>query len=136
MPVTLHPRLAADCHVLGQLEQCHLLLHSNALVPWFILVPDTERNEIYKLPDMQQHDVNRSIQRLAAFTEDFFGCDKLNIATIGNVVPQLHIHIIGRFLNDPWWPDPVWGQAETEAYPSQRVEDIRQALIKAQLLDP
>ena len=80
MPFTLHPRLVADCHLIGQPGQNHLLLHNNALVPWFILVPDTEQNEIYKLPDIQQQEVNRSIQRLAGFTEDFFGCDKLNIA--------------------------------------------------------
>lgn len=135
MPTTLHPTLAADCHLLGQLQQNYLLLHSNALVPWFILVPDTQQNEIYKLPAPQQLEINKLMQQLAAFTEDYFSCDKLNIATIGNLVPQLHIHIIGRFHSDPWWPAPVWGQPESEAYAPQKIAEIKQALVKAQLID-
>jgi len=94
--VRIHPQLANDCYLLGRIQTSQLLLHKNALVPWFILLPDSEENELYKLPPQQQQTVYAEINRLARFIEEHFNTDKLNIATIGNIVPQLHIHIIGR----------------------------------------
>ncbi len=132
----LHPTLANDCHLMGMNPAGHLLLHKNATVPWLILVPHTELNEIYKLPDVQQSTVNSQLKQLAAFSEAHFVCDKLNIASIGNVVPQLHIHIISRYTSDPWWPQPVWGQTEFRAYADTEVEALRQALTKAELISP
>lgn len=134
MSHTLHPQLASDCFVLGQLEGCTLLLHKNATVPWFILLPHTEQNEIYKLPEAQQQQVQRGVARIAQFIEQHFTTDKINIATIGNIVPQLHIHIIGRFVSDLWWPEPIWGKAGFTEYTEQQVEDIRHALAGKKLI--
>lgn len=74
------------------------------------------------------------IDQLAAFVEAHFNADKLNIATIGNIVPQLHIHVIGRFHNDFCWPAPVWGQSERADYTPQRLEQIHQALLDSNIL--
>jgi diadenosine tetraphosphate (Ap4A) HIT family hydrolase len=130
----VHPQLQQDCHQLGKLEYCELLLHKNALIPWFILLPPGEHNELYQLePALQQH-VHDEINLLAAFVDEYFHADKLNIATIGNIVPQLHIHIIGRFHNDFCWPAPVWGQTNRDDYTSQDIAAIRQALRKRKIL--
>ncbi|HEY9201523.1 MAG TPA: HIT domain-containing protein [Gammaproteobacteria bacterium] len=130
----IHPQLQQDCHLLGQMQACTLLLHKNALLPWFILLPTTEQQELYQLDATLQLQVHGEINRMAAFVNDYFNTDKLNIATIGNIVPQLHIHVIGRFHNDFCWPAPVWGQTERADYTAQRLEEIRQALTQQDIL--
>ncbi len=135
MSHSLHPQLASDCFIMGQLDGSTLLLHKNATVPWFILLPHTEQNEIFKLPEAEQQQVHRGIARVAHFIEEHFSADKINIATIGNIVPQLHVHIIGRFVSDLWWPEPIWGKAGFTEYTTQQVEDIRRALNEKQLLN-
>jgi diadenosine tetraphosphate (Ap4A) HIT family hydrolase len=108
----VHPRLLEDCHVLGQLELCSLLLHRNSSVPWFILVPDVaaEVIELYQLDPATRLRLDDELDRVAKFTMARFGVAKLNIAAIGNIVPQLHVHVIGRRPDDPCWPGVVWGR--------------------------
>lgn len=132
---TLHAQLQADCHVLGMTGDCILLLHKNALIPWFILVPDTTEKELFKLGAEQQNRIQASINSLAHFVEQQFKTDKLNIATIGNIVPQLHIHIIGRFTDDFCWPAPVWGQAGSADYTEGKLQNIKQALLDKKLIE-
>lgn len=134
MTVKLHPQLQADTYTLGQIDSSTLLLHKNALIPWFILVPDTNENEIFKLDTPHQTQVNNAINQLANFIESHFKTDKLNIATIGNIVPQLHIHIIGRFTHDFCWPSPVWGQTESAEYNEEDLQNIKRALSKSKLI--
>ncbi len=106
---SIHPQLVGDCHVLGRLVSSHLLLHRNSAVPWFILVPETEATELFELPPSMRRRLTDQADELARFIRDFFGSDKINVAAIGNVVPQLHLHVIGRSRQDPCWPRPVWG---------------------------
>ncbi|RDH82439.1 MAG: HIT family protein [endosymbiont of Galathealinum brachiosum] len=134
MSVKLHPQLQADTYTLGQICDCTLLLHKNALIPWFILVPDTNENEIFKLTANHQAQINNATNQLAHFVESHFKTDKLNIATIGNIVAQLHIHIIGRFTDDFCWPAPVWGQADFAEYKEQDLLSIKQTLIDNKLI--
>ncbi len=129
----LHPQLASDCYTLGQLGSSTLLLHKNAHVPWFILVPDTNATEIFHMDEPQQAEILSAINQLTRFIEAQFTPDKINFATIGNLVPQLHIHIIGRYKTDPWWPAPVWGQSGFQDYTDSNLEDIKQALARAQI---
>ncbi len=135
MPFELHPQLQADCYLLGQINGTRLLLHKNALIPWFILVPDTGQRELFKLQAAQQTLVQNSINQLASFVEQHFNSDKLNIATIGNIVPQLHIHIIGRKTSDYCWPNPVWGQTDSREYQEEEVQAIRLALVQHKILN-
>jgi len=134
MPVKLHPQLAADCYLLGTVKTSVLLLHKNALIPWFILVPDTDKNEVYKLSAEQQQSIQLEINTLAAFTEAYFNSDKLNIASIGNIVPQLHIHIISRKITDFCWPSPIWGSTEFSEYTPQQLQAIKLALSDSDIL--
>ena len=134
MPIKLHDQLQADCITLGRIDSSLLLLHKNALVPWFILIPDTHENELYKLDAAQQTTVQKEINAIALFIEQHFDTDKLNIATLGNIVPQLHVHIIGRYVNDFCWPNPVWGQTESKPYSPADVASLRQHLLERHLL--
>jgi len=135
VPVKLHPQLAADCYLLGTIKTSTLLLHKNALIPWFILVPNTDKNELYKLSTEHQQSIQLEVNALAAFTETYFNSDKLNIASIGNIVPQLHIHIISRKVTDFCWPSPVWGKMESMEYTSKQLESITQALNDSCILN-
>lgn len=112
----LHARLAADCHVLGTTDLGTLLLHKNASLPWFILVPDTQESALYALPDEQQVQVQAQWNCIAQWVHKRYACTRVNMAAIGNLVPQLHLHIVARNEKDPCWPGVVWGQTLPEAY--------------------
>ena len=126
----LDPRLAADCHRLGELGDAELLLMDNAHFPWLILVPHSSQSELYELDFGQQEALLTSINVLSDFIKQQFSSDKLNIATIGNIVSQLHIHIIGRRHDDPCWPGVVWGTSHRIPYIASDVQLINTALIE------
>ena len=114
---SLHPQFEKDCLLLGHFELCQLLLMRDANYPWFILVPDRENiREIYQLGDTDQQLFLQESVLLSRVLMDIFNGDKLNIAALGNVVPQLHIHHIVRYEGDPSWPAPVWGKLPAKAY--------------------
>ena len=126
----LHPQLLADCHRLGGLSATHLLLHRNAAVPWFILVPETGAANLLDLPVEQRNAVLDDCTRVSDYLTGALGCPKVNVAWIGNLVPMLHIHVIGRRPGDPCWPLPVWGHLETvREYAEQEIRSIRDALM-------
>lgn len=113
----IHSQLSADCIALGRFSLCHLLLMNDSNYPWFILVPDREGiTEIHHLDTEDQQQLLQESSILAAVLEQAFHADKLNIAALGNVVPQLHVHHIVRYHDDPAWPAPVWGRVPAQAY--------------------
>lgn len=120
----LDTQLQKDCIVLGELEQSLLLVMNNALVPWFIVVPKTDKTELYELEDDMQVKVLKEINAVSRFIKDEFCVDKLNVAAIGNVVQQLHIHVIGRQHDDYCWPGVVWGRPEKTSYNDQAIDHI------------
>jgi len=126
MAFQLHPRLAKGCHALGKLGICRVLLKDNALFPWFILVPETEDDitEFHHLSEEDASDVMRSVRRISHFIDDHYRPDKINIGMLGNQVPQLHVHVIGRFESDPAWPAGVWSCAEKQPYAAARVAQV------------
>jgi diadenosine tetraphosphate (Ap4A) HIT family hydrolase len=127
---TLHPHLIADCHQLGRLPASHLLLHRNAAVPWFILVPETALGNLLDLPTQQRDAVLADCKRVSDHLTGALGCAKVNVAWIGNLVPQLHVHVIGRGPADPCWPKPVWGHLEAgRMYKESEVDAIRADLL-------
>ncbi|MCK4951218.1 MAG: HIT family protein [Gammaproteobacteria bacterium] len=121
----LDPRLEADCIRLGELELSLVLLMNSSLVPWFILVPKVEENEICLLTAEQQNTLYKEINILSEFVCDSFETDKLNIGTIGNIVNQLHVHVVGRRKDDYCWPGVVWGEKEKRPYSASEIENIR-----------
>lgn len=107
---SLHPQLAKDTVNLGDLPLSRVLLIRDANYPWLLLVP--RRNsvrDIVDLGEVEQAQLMTEINRVSRALKAETPCDKLNIAALGNVVPQLHIHIISRRKSDPAWPKPVWG---------------------------
>lgn len=100
----------------------------NAHFPWFILVPDTDETEFYKLAQQQQQLLLEQINKLSAFIEKHFSVDKLNVATIGNIVSQMHVHVVGRHKQDVCWPGVVWGCDQFKNYDEGEVEAIRDQL--------
>ena len=120
----LDTQLQKDCYVLGELECSLLLLMNNSLVPWFIVVPRTDKTELYELESKMQATVLKEINAVSRFIKDEFCVDKLNVAAIGNIVKQLHIHVIGRRDDDYCWPGVVWGRPEKTSYNDQAIEHI------------
>jgi len=106
---TIHRQLLDDCHYVGKLRLSHVLLHKNAVLPWFILVPETEVSDLLDLSDDLRRMAVDEAALLAHFIKPTLGYGKINFASIGNVVPQLHLHVVGRSNGDPCWPAPVWG---------------------------
>jgi len=128
----LHPQLAADCFDLGQFPLCRLLLMNESRYPWFILVPQRqELTEIHQLGDDDQRRLIQESSVLARALERIFKADKLNIAAIGNVVPQLHLHHIARYRDDAAWPAPVWGKFQPLPYTDDARTQIAGALTAA-----
>lgn len=123
----LDERLQADSKHIYELGESTLLLMNNSLVDWFMLVPRCEEVEFTKLTFELQTKILKEINLVAEFIQGQFSPDKLNIATLGNVVSQMHIHVIGRKFNDPYWPAPVWGQAGSKIYTDAEVTEIKQA---------
>ena len=132
---SLHPRLQQDCLVLGRFELCQALLMNDSTYPWLILVPERPAiREIFELTDADQMQLIRESSRLAAHLQRAFDADKLNVAAIGNLVPQLHLHHVVRFRNDPTWPAPVWGRFDPLPYAPAEIAALRARVLGAGLL--
>lgn len=125
----LHPRLEADCHNLGSLASGVLLLHKNASLPWFIFVPFTDAIALYQIESEKRACIESTWNDLAAWVHERYNCKRVNVAAIGNLVPQLHLHMIARTESDPCWPGVVWGQKLPDAqWPDEAIEEIRNSL--------
>ncbi len=135
----LHPQLAKDCTVMGRLSLCRLLLMNDANYPWFILVPEREAvREVYELADTDRHLLWDESALLSRALHTGFAPDKLNIAALGNQVPQLHVHHIVRYQHDPAWPNPVWGRLPPKAYygaETQKLKALLRSLLGTSLSD-
>jgi diadenosine tetraphosphate (Ap4A) HIT family hydrolase len=130
---TMHPQLEADTHRVGDLDFTRVLLMDDARFPWLILVPRApDLRELTDLSLDDQHRLLDEINRVAHVLHAMAKPDKLNIAMLGNVVPQLHVHVIARFTADEAWPKPVWGIGARMAYDadalSERIDALRAAL--------
>ncbi|MCG7963733.1 MAG: HIT family protein [Candidatus Thiodiazotropha taylori] len=125
---SLNPRLAADCHLLAEMELCQLLLMNNALLPWYILVPRVDCDELHQLAPEQQKRLFEEINQISQFIKTDQSIEKLNTAAIGNIVRQMHIHILGRKSGDPWWPGTVWGTTQRRAYKQTELDEIKRRL--------
>ncbi|MCK4536064.1 MAG: HIT domain-containing protein [Desulfuromonadales bacterium] len=125
----LHPKLAEDTFHLGDFPLSQLLLMNDANYPWFILVPRRASiREIYQLDSEDQQQLLKESSQLARQLNLLFKADKLNIAALGNIVPQLHLHHIVRYNSDATWPNPVWGQGPPLPYETARILEIREIL--------
>ena len=121
----LDSRLQQDCLLIGDFPLCRLLLMNDSNYPWFILVPRREEvSELFQLDADDQRQLWREATLLAETLKDTFAADKMNVATLGNVVNQLHMHVIVRRREDAAWPAPVWGRHPAQPYSEQQVGQI------------
>jgi diadenosine tetraphosphate (Ap4A) HIT family hydrolase len=127
---TLDPRLVADCIVLGDMRLSRLLALNNSLLPWFILVPRRSAIELFELEREDQLLLLEEINLLSRFVKEHFGSEKLNVAAIGNIVSQMHVHVIGRKTTDFCWPNVVWGTREKSPYSAKEIETLSAAVKK------
>jgi diadenosine tetraphosphate (Ap4A) HIT family hydrolase len=132
-PFQLHERLQQDCIAIGRFSLCQLLMMNDSQFPWFILVPERpDIKEIYQLTSADRQLLTEESCFLAENIAVLFNADKMNVAAIGNMVPQLHIHHIVRYQTDKAWPAPVWGKFTTQAYTELQIADLI-AKVRAQL---
>ncbi|MCC0016655.1 MAG: HIT domain-containing protein [Rhodobiaceae bacterium] len=133
MPIfALDPRLAADTLPVAELGLCSLRLMNDAGYPWLILVP--RRAGLADLIDLEPADratLAAEVDAVSCALKAHTGCHKLNVAALGNVVRQLHVHVIARFETDPAWPAPVWGKAPAKPYAPRAGEAFAAALSAA-----
>jgi diadenosine tetraphosphate (Ap4A) HIT family hydrolase len=130
---TLHPQLAQDCAEICDLPLSRLLVSRDANYPWLLLVPRRpDVGEIIDLSSADQAQLTVEIAQVGAVLKEITACDKLNVAAIGNVVPQLHVHVVARRRTDAAWPRPVWGTVPPTPYAAAElaafIADVRRAM--------
>jgi diadenosine tetraphosphate (Ap4A) HIT family hydrolase len=128
---SLHPQLAKDSFIVGELPLSTVLLCNDANYPWVILVPRREGiREAYQLNETDQLQLLKENNAVAELMNKHFAADKMNVAALGNQVPQLHIHHIARYQSDAAWPGPIWGAVANKPYmeeqKEQRLQELRQ----------
>jgi diadenosine tetraphosphate (Ap4A) HIT family hydrolase len=128
----LHPQLEKDCISIGKLSLSRLLLMNDNQFPWLILVPEIEGiTEIYQLNKTQRSLLVEESCTLAERLTMLYQADKINIAAVGNLVPQLHVHHVVRYRTDKAWPAPVWGKFSAVAYSEQGLIDTVSLITNA-----
>jgi diadenosine tetraphosphate (Ap4A) HIT family hydrolase len=125
----LHPQLGRDTVNIGDLPLSRVLVINDANWPWLLLVPRRAGvSEIIDLDEVEQAQLWTELARAGRALKEVTACDKLNIAALGNVVPQLHVHVIARKAGDAAWPKPVWGAVPPLAHDKAELERFIQTL--------
>ena len=126
---SLAQQLANDTVVIGDFPLCRLLLMNDSHYPWFILVPRIAGvEEVYQLTEEDQRQLMWEMAYVSEKLKDIFSADKMNVAALGNMVRQLHVHVVVRHEGDAAWPAPVWGKVPATAYTAEAIKDIRAKL--------
>jgi diadenosine tetraphosphate (Ap4A) HIT family hydrolase len=129
---TLHQKLQKDTVEIIPLTLSRVLFMNDSSFPWIILVP--EREGIHEIHELGIGDRSLLIEEIAAASEiigDLFSPDRVNVGVLGNIVPQLHVHIIGRFRTDRAWPGPVWGTGPAKPYAEEELDAVSGRIKKA-----
>jgi diadenosine tetraphosphate (Ap4A) HIT family hydrolase len=133
----LHPQLERDTIAIGDMPLCRALLINDAHYPWLLLVPRRrDIVEIFDLDHVEQAQLMSEIGHAARSLRAITGCDKINIAALGNVVPQLHVHVIARSRGDAAWPKPVWGAVPARPYEEATLATLMLPLRQRLALTP
>ena len=128
----LDQRLRNDTLVVGDLALCRVLLMNDSRYPWLILVPKVAAvSEVFELTIEQQQCLWQETTAVSVVLKQLFQADKINIATLGNVVKQLHMHIVVRMQDDATWPAPVWGRGVAQPYTAQELQQLSTKLQAA-----
>lgn len=135
MTFIIDERITSTCFKITDWPLSSVFLKNNANYPWFILVPRHDNlQEIDQLPTALQHTLIEEISALSRMVKNEFKPDKINVGTLGNIVPQLHIHVIARFKHDALWPHSVWQDAqETRAYENEALDTLLRSVLLTQV---
>ncbi|MCP4355069.1 MAG: HIT family protein [Proteobacteria bacterium] len=121
----LDERIENSTVQLGMMGISRVLLSKDANYPWVLLIPEIEgATEMHELTQEQQQDVTKAMTFVSTILKDYFKADKMNVANLGNIVSQLHIHVVARFEGDLAWPDPIWGHSPAKEYEQQKFETL------------
>jgi len=122
----LDGRIARDSDLIATLDLCQLRIQNDSRWPWLVMVPQrADMTEIFELSEADQALLSAEVNHVAATLKDITGATKINVGALGNIVRQLHVHVIARFEGDANWPGPIWGYGSAEPYDS----DKRQAFV-------
>ena len=122
---SLDERIESDSILIGDLPLCKFLLMNDSNYPWFLLVPRrVEIKEIFDLSEDDRKQLDFETVEVSKFIKSSFNPEKINIASLGNIVSQFHVHIIARYTDDISWPDPVWGKYPNNEYKGTQSEDL------------
>lgn len=125
----LDPRLSAATHFVASLELCDVLLMNDTRFVWLILVPRIEGAvEIFHLDEAQKAQLSAEIDKISGMVLELTSCEKLNVGALGNIVRQLHIHVVAREISDAAWPGPVWGVGTAEPYSGEAKNEFLKKL--------
>jgi len=128
----LHPRLEADAAPVTRLALCRVLLLRDARVPWLVLVPErADVTELHHLPPAERALLMEEVAAASRVLEGLYRPDKLNVGALGNLVPQLHVHVIGRYRSDAAWPGPIWGSGPAVPYAADALASALERLRAA-----
>lgn len=126
----LDPRIARDSILISELSLCQVRLQNDARYPWLVLVPKVaKQTEVHELTPEQQIQLMNESSSVASILKQLTQCDKINIANLGNVVSQLHWHVVARIEQDETWPGPIWGVGQAMPYTDAQIEQWREKLL-------
>ena len=121
----LNEKIEEDSIFIGDLPLCKFLLVNDSNYPWFLLVPRIENiKELYDLSEGDRAQLDFETVEVSKFIQSSFKPEKINIASLGNIVSQFHVHIVARYTDDISWPDPVWGKYPYNEYKGNQSEDL------------
>ena len=112
----IHPQITQDSFLVWESEDIIVRLMNDQRFPWLLVIPTYDVVEFHDVPWPKAAALTKFLHQLSAHIKQEFSADKMNMATLGNVVPQLHFHLIARYKTDAAWPKPVWGQGTAEPY--------------------
>jgi len=122
----LDGRVARDSDLIATLDLCQLRIQNDSRWPWLVMVPQrADMTEIFELSEADQAHLSAEVNQVAAALKEITGATKINVGALGNIVRQLHVHVIARFEGDANWPGPIWGYGSAEPYDGEK----RQALM-------
>ncbi|MCE8018359.1 HIT domain-containing protein [Halomonas sp. MCCC 1A17488] len=128
--VALDERLVRDSYPVTELPLCQLRLMDDSRFPWLILIPRREGvSEVFDLDEADQQQLWREAGEVGRMLKALTRADKINVANLGNVVAQLHVHVVARLRDDDAWPGPIWGQGQPQPYDLNGLASMRDHLL-------
>lgn len=127
----LDGRIARDCDLIATLDLCQLRIQNDSRWPWLVMVPQrADMTEIFELSEADQALLSVEVNQVAAVLKEITGATKINVGALGNIVRQLHVHVIARFEGDANWPGPIWGYGSAEPYDGEKMQALMNRLME------